>query len=415
MSFAGEAGANASNAGSDAGAAGTGTSNEGEAGAAGADTSSAGEGGTAGADTSDAGSDSGGGLSDTPKPPLAGLIDMQDISWHNTADAEPSFTMDNVSPEYDGIFGGIVVNATWDALQPTSGAGLDFSTVDAALAQVEAYNAAHPSTPLGTKLRVYGGANAPTWAKAIGGPISIQRNPQGCQSGNCPLTIGAIWTPEYIAAWRSFQVALAARYDRNPLVRHVTVTSCGQQTDEPFVPTVDTDSKANLASAGFSDDAQKACLLGAIDDYAPWLFTNVDFTINTFSPTSGKGDATVFPESVMNACRTKFGSRCVLGNHALATPLRAADQGVYDALEAVGGPISFQTEAPQGMACLWTQTIAQGVALGAGSVEIWPKKQLGGFRSLSAANLVQLAAEFATPIAVEPNPTRPALPCAGFY
>jgi hypothetical protein len=344
------------------------------------------------------------------------LIDMQDISWHNTAGGEPSFTMDNVSPAFDGIFGGIVINATWDAIQPTQGGALDFSTVDAALAQVAAYNAAHASTPLGTKLRVYGGANAPAWAKSLGGgPIDIQRNPQGCQSGTCPLTIGPMWKKEYIDAWRAFQTALAAQYDGSPLVRHVCATSCAQQTDEPFVPTTDTASKANLVAAGYTDDLQKACLTGAADDYAPWAFTNVDFTINAFVQSSGPADATVFPETVMDACRAKFGARCVLGNHALNAPLRAADQGVYDALKSRGGPISFQTEAPQGMGCLWTQTIAQGVALGAGSIEIWPKKQLGGFDSLTADQVRQLASEIVTPIAVDPNPAPLPTPCTGFH
>jgi hypothetical protein len=350
-------------------------------------------------------------IATTPKAPLAGLVDMQDISWHNTAGAEPSFTMTNISPAFDGIFGGIVINATWDALQTSKDGALDTSTVDAALAQVAAYNAAHPDAPIGTKLRVYGGANAPAWAKSLGGgPIDIQRNPQGCQSGNCPLTIGGMWTPEYIDAWRAFQVKLAAKYDTDPLVRHVTVTSCAQQTDEPFVPTVDAASKANLVTAGYTDAAQKACLLGAAADYAPWKLTNVDFTINSFG-----ADATVFPESVMDACRTQFGSRCVLGNHALSTPLRAADQGVYDALATRGGPISFQTEAPQGMGCLWTQTFAQGAALGASSIEIWPKKQLGGFTGLTADNLRSLSSELVTKIAVDPNPTPQPLPCSGFH
>jgi hypothetical protein len=352
----------------------------------------------------------------SPKAPIAGLVDMQDISWHNVAGGEPSFTMSNVSPAFDGIFGGIVVNATWDAIEPTQGGALDFDAVDAALAQVAAYNAAHPATPMGTKLRVYGGANAPAWAKQIGGgPISIQRNPKGCASGDCPLTIGPMWNEEYIAAWRSFQAALAARYDAHPLVRHVTVTSCAQQTDEPFVPTVDPASKANLVAAGYSDAAQKACLLGAVDDYAPWKLTNVDYTINAFVQTGAPADQDVFPASVMDASRAKFGSRCVLGNHALSAPLRAADQGVYDAIASRGGAISFQTEAPQGMGCLWTQTVARGVALGAGSVEVWPKQQYGGFDGFSADEMSQLASELVTPIAPDASPTPMPTPCSGFH
>src|SRR6185369_6091326 len=131
---------------------------------------------------------------------------------------------------------------------------------------------------------VYAGANAPEWAKELGGmPISILRNMQACPTG-CTLTIGRIWSPAYIAAWRAFQRRLAAQYDTEPLVRHIAVTSCGQQTDEPFVPTTDATSKAALTdpAAGYTDDLQKSCLLGAVDDYAPWVLTNVDYTINAF-------------------------------------------------------------------------------------------------------------------------------------
>jgi len=340
---------------------------------------------------------------------------MQDISWHNTAGAEPSFTMANVQ-QFPGAFGGIVVNATWDQMQPAEGGPVDFSLVDAALAQVTSYNAANPSAPLGAKLRIYSGANAPAWAKQIGGaPIAIQRNPQGCASGNCPLTIGRMWSAGYDAAWRAFQAAVAARYDGDPLVRHVAVTSCAQQTDEPFVPTLDATSKSNLVSAGYTDDAQKACLTAAVDDYSAWTFTNVDYTFNAFTPLSGASDATVFPETVMTACRASYGTRCVLGNHALSAPLRSTDQGIYDFIGQNRGSVGFQTDSPQKMGCLWVQTVAQGVALGAQSIELWPKAGLGGFDGFTLDELKQLAAQFATPVPVDPNPSPLPTPCSGFH
>jgi hypothetical protein len=357
------------------------------------------------------------GIATAPKPPLAGLVDMQNISWHDTAGGEPSFTMANVDL-FPGVLGGIVINATWDATEPTQGGPLDYTAIDAALAQVAAYNAANTGAPLGTKLRIYGGANAPAWAKAIGGgPVSIQRNPMGCASGDCPLTIGLMWTAAYDAAWHAFLTEVAARYDANPLVNHVSVTSCAQQTDEPFVPTTDTASQAALVAAGFTDDLQKACLLSAIDDYDGWTLTNVDYTINAFDPMSGPADSTVFPETVMAQCRTKLGTRCVLGNHALSAPLRTADLGVYAAIAAMTpkGPVSFQTQAPQGMGCLWVQTIAQGVALGADSIEVWPKASLGGFDGFTISEVQQLAAEFVTPVAVDPNPMPLSTPCTGFH
>lgn len=145
------------------------------------------------------------------------------------------------------------------------------------------------------------------------------------------------------------------------------------------------------------------------------MLTNVDNTINPFTPIHGKADDTVFPASVMAACRAAFGARCVLGNHALSAPLRAADQGVYDALGAIGGPLSFQTASPRKMGCLWTQTVAQGAALGASSIELWPRAALAGFDSLTTDDLQQLAAGLTTPIALDPDPMPLPEPCTGFH
>jgi hypothetical protein len=347
-----------------------------------------------------------------PKQPLSGLVDMQYIGWHNTEGTEPTFTMDNVNA-FPGVFGGIVVNATWDALQPSQDGALDFSSVDAALAQIRTYNAAHPNAPLGAKLRVYQGTSAPAWAKALaGGAVDIQRNPQGCPSGDCPLTVGRYWSPEFIAAWRAFQDKLAARYDSEPIIRHVAVTSCAPQTDEPFVPTSDATSKANLVAAGYSDAAEQACLAGAIDDYAAWKNTVVDYSFNVFVKVAGGTDAT-FPVSVMTDCKTRLGDRCVLDNHALVSPLRAADQPIYDAMVSLGGPISFQTEAPKGFGCRWSAVVARGVSIGASSIEVWPAANLQGFDSLAPADVQTLESEIASPIPVPADQAIPAT-CSGF-
>lgn len=392
-------------------------------------------GATSDASLADAGAGDGGAADGQPadtgtvssvKAPLQGLIDMQSIGWHDKQGGEPSFDAGNVAM-FPGVFGGVVINATWDALQPTAGGALDFSTIDSALSQVRAYNAANASAPLGVKLRVYGGCSAPPWALAInGGPVSIQRNPQGCRvadggTGNCPLMVGKWWTAEYITAWRAFQAELAAKYDSEPLVRQVAVTSCASQTDEPFVPTVEPASRLALSAAGYTDQAQMACLNGAVDDYSAWKYTLVDFTFNVFDTEQGADSGpplspdagASFALGVMSACRTALGSRCVLDNHALMVPLRAADQDVYDAIGAMGGPTNFQTQAPSGMHCEWTATIAQGIALGAEAIEVWPAANLYGFDSLMAPQVEQLAAQFVTPIPVPPPPD--ATPsCPGF-
>lgn len=357
----------------------------------------------------------------SPKARLRGLIDMQDISWHNTQGGQPAFTMANVD-QFPGLFGGIVINATWSQMQPTQAGAIDFGVVDADVAAVQAYNdtAANANAPLGVKLRIYAGANAPDWAKAIGGPITIYRNPAGCnsQTDTCPLTYGAFWTTPYITAWRAFQQQVAAHYDGNPLIQAVAVTSCASQTDEPFVPAVGPLSKSNMQTAGYSDASEQACLSGAIQDYAAWKETPIDFTFNTYVKFSGGGTDAAFTQTVMTACRQSLGSRCVLDNHALVQITASTpDAGIYPMIAAEGAPINFQTQAPRSMGCLWTETIAQGILLGASAIEVWPAQQYEGFDSLTASDVAQLRSLFYSAIATPtplPGPT-PVPPCSGFH
>ncbi len=240
------------------------------------------------------------------KTPLRGLLDMQDISWHNVNNGQPHFTIANAR-KFPGILGGIIINATWSQMQPRQGGVVQFSAVDSALSKIDAYNAANPATPLGVKLRIYGGSNAPRWAKLLGnGPITIYRNPAGCdgKTDTCKLTVGPFWTKPYIDAWRAFQAQVAARYDTDPMVIAVAVTSCAAQTDEPFVASTGPVSKANLAAAGYSDAAEQACLKGATDDYRAWAKTDVDFPFNAYSDFRGGQDAS-FTIRVMRICRRR--------------------------------------------------------------------------------------------------------------
>ncbi|HEY5349537.1 MAG TPA: hypothetical protein VIJ64_07385, partial [Candidatus Lustribacter sp.] len=350
-----------------------------------------------------------------PKIPLRGLIDMQDISWHNTDNAQPAFDISNAQM-FPGILGGIVINATWSQMQPTAGGAVNFSATDAALAQIAAYNASNASAPLGVKLRIYGGSNAPPWAKSLGGaPITIYRNPAGCsgQTDSCPLTVGPFWTTQYISDWRAFQAAAAAKYDTNPLIVAVAVTSCAAQTDEPFVTSSGPISKANLGAAGYSDTAEQNCLMNATDDYKAWTNTDIDFTFNSYNKFTGGLDSS-FTQSVMTNCRNEAGSRCVLDNHALQTPL-TNDVQVYNDIAAIGGLINFQTQSPAAMGCIWPETITQGLILGARAIEIWPAKNFQGFDTLTVSEMQQLRNQFFQPVAA-PTPVPSPLPdpCKGF-
>ena len=325
------------------------------------------------------------------KPVIAGFIDMQDINWHNTDQSQPVFTLDYVN-QFPGLFSGIVLNATWNEMQPNSPAQFVTARIDNALAQVRAYNALHPDAPLGVKLRIFSGNQAPTWAEEIaGGPVKILRNPLGCKNlpPICPIWIGKVWDPRYIAAWRAFQMRVAQRYDSNPLIRSVAITSCTMETDEPFVmPTA-----VPKIPKGYTDTAQRACLAGAIVDYAAWRHTAIDYTFNTFVPLEGTRQPDLaFTLSVMNACRARLHAQCELGNHAFASNMRPGNVPVVDAIAERGAPIHFQTEGPTVAGFNWAATMRAARTDNATALELWP--QFGGFTTLKFAEMKRLHALF---------------------
>ena len=323
------------------------------------------------------------------KPVIAGFIDMQTITWHNTDDSTPIFTIDNVN-QFPGVFGGIVLNATWGEMQPQRGGALTTARLDQALKEVRQYNAANPAAPLGVKLRIFAGNQAPAWAKAIaGGPVTIQRNPQGCPSGNCPVTIGKVWHPQYIAAWRAFQGLAAAHYDPLPLIRSVAITSCTMETDEPFVMPV-----GQPPPAGYTDAAGRACLRGAVDDYAAWRRTPIDLTVNVFAQIQAGGIDPNFSISVMDACRAKLGKRCELGNHAFASNMRPANARIAAAIAARGAPIHYQTEGPRAPGFDLIATVQAARRSNATALELWPDAKFGGFTTLTMAEMQKLRALF---------------------
>lgn len=205
------------------------------------------------------------------------------------------------------------------------------------------------------------------------------------------ITIGRFWTPPYRAAWRRLQEMLAARYDDDPLVREVAVTSCASMTGEPFILPMMREDLAALHAAGFTDAAYEACLLGAIDDYAAWKRTVVDFTVNPFRASDQRpprpDDA--FTNRVLAAFRQKFGARGVLANHGLQAPLEPRQVAVYEQLKTLGPPIEFQAVRP---VMNWDATIDLARAYGASEIELWNSRDAGGPANISLDQLKRWAA-----------------------
>jgi hypothetical protein len=356
------------------------------------------------------------------KPALVGLISTG--SAKNSLHAISIYQESTGSPEINrrGIFGGLVVQATWADLEKNGSTDADFDTssIDAALADVAKYNAAKKlaapnDRTIGVRLRVFAGcsggtSDAPQWALSLdGAPITITAE-YNKKVETC--TFGRFWDPtsNYAAAWTQFQTRLANAYDGNPLIQEVAVTSCTSFSAEPFflnlkpaqygknppaqLPKSPTDT---LNGVHFSDDAYKQCLSQAVTtDYAQWKTTRLEYSFNPFSGVQSTQDDPAFSDRVMRGCREAIGARCILSNHDLDAQTPAGILPIYALERKLGPNITFQAlhEVPDD----FEGTLRKGISLGAGSIEIWQEPIAGSFESQSNETLETWAAMF------EPQP-----------
>jgi hypothetical protein len=324
------------------------------------------------------------------KDPIRGLVSMG--SFRFTADdSEPENSTADVSSK-KGLLQGIVIIATWRSLQPTADGLAENNEIDRGLAAVRQYNAANPDAPLAAKLRVFGGYYAPTWAMdESGGQIHVIHT--NIANRSSPRILGHVWSQAYRTRWAKLQQLLAAKYDAEPLIHEVAVTSCMMTTAEPF--SIDSHPLAidPLHQAGLGDAVWQDCLSHIVDDYAPWTTTRFETALNPFQKMDGGGPHPVqdgdFTVSWMQDCRRRAGDRCVFDNHDLTTPdnMHPQMQKVYEAMRDSGAEVEFQTfvPAPPDLPAV----IRHAVAMGATSVELW--QDYPGFTNVPDAQLRNLS------------------------
>jgi hypothetical protein len=289
---------------------------------------------------------------------------------------------------HPGVYSAVVVQIYWSQLEPSEGT-FDDSSLTNALAGIAAYNARYPNTPVVAKLRIFMGLGTPSWVVTATGPVTFT-NSDG-SSG----TTGEFWTPQYDVLWKALQQHLSLEYDNNPMIGEVAVTSCSSLTGEPFIlPQSPTDIAA-LHQAGYTDALGMACLSNAPSDYATWKLTPIDYTFNAFTQTdTGAGVVnTSFPIQVMSVFRAALGSRGVVANHGLQTPLKAEAEPIYTEFQTLNAqanaagtisPLEFQTYSPT---VDWTTTIPFGLTYYPTEIEIWDTTAAGGAAPLSQSQL----------------------------
>lgn len=319
----------------------------------------------------------------TIKDPLRGIISMG--AYNFGLNSEPVNTISPVSQKA-GLLQGIVLIATWRNLEPTATSGLAADNeIDQGLAAVRKYNQQNPTAPLAVKIRVWGASWAPEWVMAAsGGKFSVVHTNVNGKKEERPL--GHVWSDAYRSAWAHLQQLLAAKYDSDPLIHEVAVTSCMMFTSEPF--SIDTTPGAlePLRHNGLTDANYQTCLKGIVDDYSPWQATRFETPLNAYIGTdSGKPVKDVnFTLGWMADCEHRGGGRCVFDNHDLAVPVVTPElQTLYSAMKNSHSEVEFQTlqATPNNL----RDVIASGVQLGASSIELY--QDYGGFPSVPDSDL----------------------------
>jgi hypothetical protein len=316
------------------------------------------------------GGPSDGALKSGLKPPLEGLAAMGAIGFiFRGSTPDNDATLGSIELASEAITG-MVVNISWAQIEPQPGQ-LDTTTIDRILAGAAAYNSRHPAAPIRLKFRVYGGPQAPDWAKNLGGPpLNASRVLPG--RAPVPIRIGRFWSEEYNQAWSGLQHRLAARYDANPLVSEVSDTACSSETGEPEIIPPDSTSQANLIAAGFTHQAFISCLQNSYMAYSGWRATRIDRAFGWTRWVRGN-----LGLDLMTAWRQRLGSQAVLTAHSLGKmgPNFASNLGrLYGQMQSLGPPIEFQLRAPLGSKFSvddLDKAIQEGVSYGANAVELW--------------------------------------------
>ena len=286
------------------------------------------------------------------KPPIEGVVDRQ---------RQPTL-------DFQDIINGWVVKVAWADLQPTADA-LDTTIIDAAIAAAVEQEQ-RTKQPVGLKLRVYAGVNAPQWAKQLGGaPVTVYDAADAAEG-----TIGQFWKAEFGDAYARLQRRLASRYDAVPQIRDVVVSRCSTFYAEPLLrQTSDPRTVASLLAAGYSIEADQACHRAALAAHQVWTTTRTSMAFNPYQAIYADGTTKSVVEvstALMDACRAALANRCVLGNNSI----RDVDQGrlyppLYEGILARGGDRYFQTATLERLVDLGT-TITWAIGQGAGYVEL---------------------------------------------
>jgi hypothetical protein len=212
------------------------------------------------------------------KAPVVGLVDRSTLA---VPPSSPPAAVPGIAA--------YVVNVTWAQLQPqnpaTPNAPFDTSTIDQAIADVDAMSSGGVQPRL--VLRLFAGADAPSWAMALAGPtvqLVDSFNPAGPSR-----PVGRYWTGDpanaqtYAGAYAALQQRLALRYDAVPEIAEVVAGRCAAFYPEPFIKDLSVAANVQaLYQAGFTEAQDQGCQQQSLDAMQVWQESRVALTLNPY-------------------------------------------------------------------------------------------------------------------------------------
>ena len=274
------------------------------------------------------------------------------------------------SPDTARYVDNYVIHVLWKDLQPSAGGALDTKALDRALDEARDRGAR-------TKLRVLAGVEAPGWAKRLTGSPVRMKDPTTGRAA----TIPRFWRGKFGAAYEELHEKLAARYDNDPALAEVVISRCTLFFAEPFVrQTALKVNRSALLKAGYTRAKDKDCHREQIDAHKVWARTRSGLAFNPAQFVTASGGRDVgdkFTVNMMERCRAELGSRCILENMSIRSPIASLDgnsqvkhyRKMYRAMKAQPTPVAFQTAAPARLGNC-EGTLDWAVDMGASYVEL---------------------------------------------
>lgn len=171
------------------------------------------------------------------------------------ADLETQFNSLYQSLLANPVISGLAVGVHWGLVNPnppSAANAYDWSYLDTAFSQISMWNAKNPTqTPKTIQLIVTAGFNAPQWLlEELPSCDGLFHSPAQTPPSNCgkvtfmgyaePAEGSGVlplpWNPTYKSAFKTFLIALAARYESNPVFVSIDVSGPTAASTEMFLP-----------------------------------------------------------------------------------------------------------------------------------------------------------------------------------